>query len=81
VRYYLDQVGTTHYFRRVVPIELRPYLLTATGKPRAEFKISLRTKDLETAKREVHAHLVATDEAFEAARQQIAQTALTQARL
>jgi hypothetical protein len=35
---YLDQVGSTYYFRRIVPAELRPYLLTATGKPRAEFK-------------------------------------------
>ncbi|MBD8680002.1 site-specific integrase [Sphingomonas sp. CFBP 13720] len=48
---YLDTVGSTYYFRRVVPLELRPYILTRTGNPRTEWKISLGTKDRAEAKR------------------------------
>ena len=46
----LPQVGSTYYFRRAVPLELRPYFLTERGKPRTEFMVSLGVKDLATAK-------------------------------
>lgn len=46
----LPKVGSTYYFRRAVPEELRPYFLTTAGKPRTEFMISLGEKDLGKAK-------------------------------
>src|SRR3954451_22220570 len=69
---YLDQVGSTYYFRRVVPAELRAYLLTDTGKPRAEFKISLRTKDRAEAKRLLPDYVQQTDRLFDGARARMA---------
>lgn len=48
---YLDKVGSTYYFRRVVPEKLRPYFRTSSGAQRVEFKISLGTKDRTEAKR------------------------------
>jgi integrase len=69
---YLDQVGPTYYFRRSVPQELQPFILTATGNPRTEFKISLRTKDRETAKRRLQEYVKMSDGAFDAARIQMA---------
>jgi integrase len=69
---YLDTVGSTYYFRRVVPAELRPFIRTATGKPRTEFKISLGTKDRETAKRMLRRYAEMSDEAFDKARAQLA---------
>src|SRR4051794_4347766 len=69
---YLDQVGSTYYFRRVVPTELRPYILTRSGKPRAEFKVSLGTKDREKAKRQLPEFVQMTDRLFDEARSQLA---------
>lgn len=46
---YLERRGAKYYFRRVVPLELRPYFRTATGKPRAEFMFSLNTSDRRVA--------------------------------
>jgi integrase len=66
-----------YYFRRVVPAELRPYLLTATGKPRAEFKLSLGTKDRETAKRLLPEFVQRTDLLFDEARAKLAVDAQT----
>ena len=43
---FLSKRGATYYFRRTIPAELRPLL---GGK--AEFMVSLRTKDREDAKR------------------------------
>jgi integrase len=45
----MEMVGATYYHRRVVPDDLRSYFKTNTGKPRTEFKTSLRTKDRDTA--------------------------------
>ena len=42
---YLDKVGATYYFRRVVPDDVRPYFLTASGAPRTDWKFSLGTKE------------------------------------
>lgn len=69
---YLDQVGSTYYFRRVVPVELQPFILTSTGKPRTEWKISLRTKDRSEAKRLIPDHVKASDALLDAAKRALA---------
>ncbi|MGH6807569.1 MAG: DUF6538 domain-containing protein [Ensifer adhaerens] len=69
---YLEAVGRTYYFRRVVPKERRAFILTATGKPRTEFKISLRTKDREAAKRKLPDYVKMSDREFDAARTKFA---------
>jgi integrase len=53
---YLDQRGSTYYFRRVVPASLRPYL-----GGRSEWMRSLRTKDRAEAKRRIPAITIETD--------------------
>ena len=72
---YLDKVGATYYFRRVVPGDVRPLILTASGAARTEWKYSLRTKDRDTAKRLIPAHTVATNGEIDAARSIPAQVA------
>lgn len=76
---YLDQVRSTYYFRRVVPHELRSYLLTASGKPRAEFKLSLGTKDRSDAKRLLPEYVQMTDRLFDEARGQLVAAGTAQA--
>ena len=70
---HLTQVGSTYYFRRVVPDELRPYFLTRTGKPRTEFMVSLRTKDRSTAKELCNLEAVKHDALLKEAREKLAQ--------
>lgn len=53
---YLAKRGSTYYFRRAIPVELRP----AFGG-RAEFMLSLRSKDRAEAKLRIPAHTVETD--------------------
>lgn len=53
---YLAKRGATYYFRRAIPVELRP----AFGG-RAEFMLSLRSKDRAEAKLRIPAHTVETD--------------------
>lgn len=65
---YLDQVGATYYFRRAVPLDLVGCFATATGKPRTEWKFSLRTKDREAAKRLLRPYEVDTDKLIDDAR-------------
>lgn len=65
---YLDKVDATYYFRRAVPHELRPFILTKTGRPRTEWKISLGTKDRETAKRKLPDYVKMSDREIDAAR-------------
>lgn len=69
---YLDQVGSTYYFRRPVPLDLRGYFLTKTGKPRVDWKKTLRTKDRETAKRKIPEYITWTNAEIDAARAQLA---------
>lgn len=52
---YLAKRGSTYYFRRAIPVELRP----AFGG-RAEFMLSLRSKDRAEAKLRIPAHTVET---------------------
>ena len=67
---YLDKVGSTYYFRRAVPDGVRPFIRTASGAARTEWKFSLHTKDRDTAKRLVPSHTLATDAQIDAAREQ-----------
>jgi len=60
---YLTKRGSTYYFRRVIPAELRPVL---GGK--AEFMLSLRTKDREQAKRLIPDKTKLTDSLLDEAR-------------
>lgn len=53
---YLAKRGATYYFRRAIPVELRP----AFGG-RAEFMLSLRSKDRAEAKLRIPAHTAETD--------------------
>lgn len=72
---YLDQVGSTYYFRRAVPQDLVGYFKTQTGKPRTDWKYSLQTKDREAAKRLLRPHEIETDKLIDAARQAIRESA------
>lgn len=65
---YLDMVGSTYYFRRAVPQGLIGHFLTATGKPRTDWKYSLREKDRESAKRLLRPHEIETDKLIDGAR-------------
>ena len=57
---YLAKRGSTYYSRRAIPVELRP----AFGG-RAEFMLSLRSKDRAEAKLRIPAHTVETDKLLE----------------
>jgi hypothetical protein len=69
---YLDQVGSTYYFRRAVPDDLLGYFRTKTGKLRTEFKLSLKIKDREEAKRLIPLRTIDTDQLFADARAALA---------
>jgi len=58
---YLEQVGSTYYFRRMVPAELWAIIRTKTGKSRSEWKFSLNMKDRAEAKRLLLVRIRATD--------------------
>ncbi len=66
---YLTKRGSTYYFRRVIPAELRPAL---GGK--AEFMLSLRTKDREQAKRLIPDRTKETDRLLDEAGRRGART-------
>ena len=70
---HLEQVGSTYYFRRIVPRDLVGYFKTQTGKPRSEWKYSLRTKDREEAKRRKRRHEDETDALIDEARRVVAE--------
>lgn len=46
----LNRTGARYYFRRAVPKDLVGFFLTATGKPRVEWKFSLGVTDRTRAK-------------------------------
>ena len=71
---YLNKTGATYYFRRAVPDDLIGVFRTQRGNARAEWKISLATKDREDAKRLRLAHIVQTDEWIDDARRDAAIT-------
>lgn len=65
---YLNKTVSTYYFRRPVPDDLIGQFKTKTGKPRTEWKISLRTKDREGAKRLILPHVARTNALIDEAR-------------
>lgn len=69
---YLKPYNGTYYFRRSVPEELRPLFPTSSGKPRTEWRLSLRTKDREEAKRGVPALTAKTNALIDQARAALA---------
>ena len=71
---HLEQVGSTYYFRRIVPRDLVGYFTTQTGKPRSEWKYSLRTKDRDEAKRRKRRYEDETDGLIDEARRVVAET-------
>jgi integrase len=65
---YLTKRNGTYYFRRAIPEELQPFILTKSGEPRTEFTFSLRTKDKEEAKRRRSVEALDTDRLLDEAR-------------
>jgi len=74
---HLDKTGSTYYFRRPVPTDLIGYFTTATGKPRKEWKFSLRTRDREEAKRLLRPHVSESDALIDDARAALTAVPLT----
>jgi integrase len=74
---YLERVGSTYYFRRVVPQDLQQFFRTKTGRSRIEFKVSLGTKDRREGERRSRLKALETDRLFDAAREALAQQAQT----
>lgn len=70
---YLDKVGATYYFRRVVPDDVQPYFLTASGAPRTDWKFSLRTKERPVAVERCNLEAVQHDVLIRDARAKLAQ--------
>lgn len=68
---YLDQVGSTYYFHRSIPKAVRPYVQSAAGKPRMDFKVTLGTKDRDTAKARIPFYVIETDRIFKEARKRM----------
>lgn len=72
---YLDTVGSTYYFRRPVPKDLLGHFTNSKGNPQTDWKVSLRTKDRETAKRLLPAHVAQTNELIDDASRELALSA------
>lgn len=64
---FLDDSRPVFYFRRAVPDDLIGHFLTSTGKPRTEWRFSLRTKDRSAAKAAVHRLALETQEEIDGA--------------
>lgn len=64
---HLSKRGSTYYFRRVIPLNVRPWF-----DDRAEWVYSLRTKDYSEGKRRAQDETVATNAMIEAAERHIA---------
>ncbi|WP_269715659.1 DUF6538 domain-containing protein [Caulobacter sp. NIBR2454] len=58
---YLDENRAIPAFRRAVPQHLQPYILTKTGKPRTEWRFSLKTSDKALARERCRIEGVKTD--------------------
>jgi integrase len=65
---YLDKVGATYYFRRAVPLDVRAYFLTSSGRQRVDWKETLRTKDRRIATERCNLRAVETDNEIRDAR-------------
>jgi integrase len=65
---YLDANRSIFAFRRAVPEDLQPFIFTKTGKPRTEWRYSLKTNDRRLANERCHIETVLTDRLLEKAR-------------
>lgn len=72
---YLERRGAMYRFRRVVPDDLRAFFLTSSGNPRAEFSVSLGTKDRREAERLCRIKSVEIDAMLDDARNRLARGA------
>jgi integrase len=61
---YLDDNRKNYAFRRAVQPDLQPFILNSKGKPRTEWRISLRTTDRRKASELCHIEAVKTDAAI-----------------
>lgn len=68
---YLKPYSGTYYFRRTVPGDIRHLFPTASGKPRTEWRWSLRVKDREAGKRLLPPYVAKTNAMIDRARQAI----------
>ena len=66
---YLKPYSGTYYFRRTVPGDIRHLFPTASGKPRTEWRWSLRVKDREAGKRLLPPYVAKTNAMIDRARQ------------
>ena len=69
---HLAKLGSVYYFRRIVPAHLRPFFLTARGKPRVEFMESLGTKDRREGEEKARLRGVEVDRLFRLAEAKLA---------
>ncbi len=65
---YLDYVSPIYYFRRTVPLDVRAYFLTSSGRQRVDWKETLRTKDRRVATERCNLRAVETDNEIRDAR-------------
>lgn len=69
---YLSKRSSTYYFRRVIPVDLRPAF-----DDRSAFMVSLRTKDREEAKRLIPAHTAKSNQELDDARMRLGKGAMS----
>lgn len=65
---YLDRVGSTYWFRRAVPPDIRGMIIGTKGKPITEWRYSLGVKSQEDAKRLLPAHIARSNDEIDKAR-------------
>lgn len=65
---YLQKRGSVYYFRRPVPLDIRKFFKTSSGKRLDEWVWSLRTKDRATAKSLIPRHVIKTEQLIADAR-------------
>lgn len=66
---YLDRVGSTYWFRRAVPPDVRGLIVGTKGKPITEWRYSLGVKSQEHAKRLLPAHVARSNDEIDKARE------------
>jgi integrase len=76
---FLTKVGSTYYFRRVVPDDVKACFLTASGRERTEFKLSLGTKERREGERLGRLMAVKVDRDIDEARARLSAKAAPQA--
>ena len=65
---YLEENRSVFAFRRAVPEDLQPFNFTRTGKPRTEWRYSLKTTERRLANERCRIEAVVTDKLLEKAR-------------